>query len=506
MARRRKPKYKGRPRQFNTGEEIERQMKDDSLRWKEKHKDEDESSISDSDETKDEGEASFDMYLETVQELNEVVPDHDVITDTIDKLGFFTQNRRSRNKTLKMQEYENVLKSQKSLGKETVGKKDIKDGEDIQVFCYCRKPDDGEIMVFCNSCEEWFHGRCVGILSEMDSQKIGDYFCDICMKEVLEVSQEIVETSFLYEEEKIDTEKDENECQVSQIQEAVCDLRSKIEKKDSIIRNQCDEIVKLKNEVKRQRKEIIKRKSESDEMENVIGNLNKGIKKSQNAHENATSQISKVLKEKKSQDKKIIELKQEIESVLKENKDLKKENLAQIDLLQEFDNTFDQQKNSDLNEDENISLKTQIESLENIIKDITDENSRVLKEVNYVRQMEPRNIKDKNAEIENLKDQTLLLKESVKDLNYKLEVSVKNLYVNVNELEREKMLNTILIKKINEYEINDTTLQYEQHQYMNENQMKHQHKQQQNYEQNYEQQKMQQHQLMQENQMQQQNN
>ena len=31
------------------------------------------------------------------------------------------------------------------------------------VYCICRKPDRGDLMVQCDTCTEWFHGTCVGI-------------------------------------------------------------------------------------------------------------------------------------------------------------------------------------------------------------------------------------------------------------------------------------------------------------------------------------------------------
>lgn len=31
------------------------------------------------------------------------------------------------------------------------------------VYCLCRKPDDGSLMVECGGCAKWFHTRCVGL-------------------------------------------------------------------------------------------------------------------------------------------------------------------------------------------------------------------------------------------------------------------------------------------------------------------------------------------------------
>ena len=31
------------------------------------------------------------------------------------------------------------------------------------VYCLCRKPDDGSLMVECGGCAKWFHTRCMGL-------------------------------------------------------------------------------------------------------------------------------------------------------------------------------------------------------------------------------------------------------------------------------------------------------------------------------------------------------
>ena len=35
-----------------------------------------------------------------------------------------------------------------------------------EVFCFCRKPDDGQLMIQCEKCWDWFHGKCVEITEE----------------------------------------------------------------------------------------------------------------------------------------------------------------------------------------------------------------------------------------------------------------------------------------------------------------------------------------------------
>ncbi|KAL7749160.1 hypothetical protein RI367_005309 [Sorochytrium milnesiophthora] len=52
-----------------------------------------------------------------------------------------------------------------------------------KVYCLCREPYDGtEFMIACDGCEEWFHGRCIGI-SVKDAEHISSYYCAPCAKD-----------------------------------------------------------------------------------------------------------------------------------------------------------------------------------------------------------------------------------------------------------------------------------------------------------------------------------
>ena len=45
-----------------------------------------------------------------------------------------------------------------------------------QVYCLCRKKDDGKLMV---QCKEWFHGKCVGVTARQ-AKRWPEYFCPDC--------------------------------------------------------------------------------------------------------------------------------------------------------------------------------------------------------------------------------------------------------------------------------------------------------------------------------------
>lgn len=48
-----------------------------------------------------------------------------------------------------------------------------------ELFCTCRQPDTGEIMVACDGCEEWFHLRCANVKKEF-TLLISRFFCLFC--------------------------------------------------------------------------------------------------------------------------------------------------------------------------------------------------------------------------------------------------------------------------------------------------------------------------------------
>ena len=61
--------------------------------------------------------------------------------------------------------------------KESCGRVD--DGQNKPVYCSCRGIDDGSFMIACDVCEEWFHGRYVGVTEE-EGEDIHLYTCPAC--------------------------------------------------------------------------------------------------------------------------------------------------------------------------------------------------------------------------------------------------------------------------------------------------------------------------------------
>ncbi|KAI5966281.1 SPP1 [Candida pseudojiufengensis] len=48
-----------------------------------------------------------------------------------------------------------------------------------EVYCICREPDEGDIMVACDGCEEWFHMKCMNVNPDV-SNLISKFYCKFC--------------------------------------------------------------------------------------------------------------------------------------------------------------------------------------------------------------------------------------------------------------------------------------------------------------------------------------
>lgn len=47
------------------------------------------------------------------------------------------------------------------------------------MYCLCRRPDNGDFMIGCDFCPEWYHGKCVGV-SRKQAAGIKRYSCPKC--------------------------------------------------------------------------------------------------------------------------------------------------------------------------------------------------------------------------------------------------------------------------------------------------------------------------------------
>lgn len=54
--------------------------------------------------------------------------------------------------------------------------------EGQEIYCICRKPDNGKWMIACDGCDDWFHGDCVK-MREVDTELVEQYICPNCNAE-----------------------------------------------------------------------------------------------------------------------------------------------------------------------------------------------------------------------------------------------------------------------------------------------------------------------------------
>lgn len=54
-----------------------------------------------------------------------------------------------------------------------------------RLWCICKQPHNNRFMICCDSCEEWFHGQCVGVskaLGRQMEQQGKEWQCPNCQK------------------------------------------------------------------------------------------------------------------------------------------------------------------------------------------------------------------------------------------------------------------------------------------------------------------------------------
>ena len=49
------------------------------------------------------------------------------------------------------------------------------------VYCICRRPDRGDLMVQCDTCTVWYHGTCVGVTAT-EAVQMKAYICPPCCR------------------------------------------------------------------------------------------------------------------------------------------------------------------------------------------------------------------------------------------------------------------------------------------------------------------------------------
>jgi len=56
------------------------------------------------------------------------------------------------------------------------------ENEDEQLYCICRRRDDGSFMICCDECDEWYHGVCMNLPEDV-GRTLPSYTCPRCLGE-----------------------------------------------------------------------------------------------------------------------------------------------------------------------------------------------------------------------------------------------------------------------------------------------------------------------------------
>ncbi|XP_069807678.1 nucleosome-remodeling factor subunit BPTF isoform X3 [Dendropsophus ebraccatus] len=66
-----------------------------------------------------------------------------------------------------------------------------KDKKDNKLYCICKTPyDESKFYIGCELCANWYHGECVGI-TELEAKKVDVYICDECKRSQESSGQEL---------------------------------------------------------------------------------------------------------------------------------------------------------------------------------------------------------------------------------------------------------------------------------------------------------------------------
>jgi hypothetical protein len=101
----------------------------------------------------------------------------------------YTIPEMARRASLRQQQRRERLQSQTGArakparkdGEQTNNSGEDSEGDEENRYCICRGYDDGTFMLACDTCDEWYHGRCVGVNRQQVTQ-LEKYVCFACLK------------------------------------------------------------------------------------------------------------------------------------------------------------------------------------------------------------------------------------------------------------------------------------------------------------------------------------
>ncbi|CAH0380557.1 unnamed protein product [Bemisia tabaci] len=117
-----------------------------------------------------------------------------------------------------------------------------------RLWCICKKPHNNRFMICCDTCEEWFHGSCVGITKAMgeDMEKKGiEWVCPQCKEKKpqdgkgLAASKEVKKTPDQAESKKVIQKRKGSEVHSTNIEDPSSRLNRSISTESRISAKRC---------------------------------------------------------------------------------------------------------------------------------------------------------------------------------------------------------------------------------------------------------------------------
>ncbi|XP_063375592.1 protein piccolo [Cydia amplana] len=79
-----------------------------------------------------------------------------------------------------------------------------------RLWCICKQPHNNRFMICCDSCEDWFHGKCVNITKAMGQQMEEDgieWRCPNCVKKTKHTPKTITNKMTIQKKQEVDTDQ-----------------------------------------------------------------------------------------------------------------------------------------------------------------------------------------------------------------------------------------------------------------------------------------------------------
>ncbi|XP_063395302.1 protein piccolo [Cydia fagiglandana] len=79
-----------------------------------------------------------------------------------------------------------------------------------RLWCICKQPHNNRFMICCDSCEDWFHGKCVNITKAMGQQMEEDgieWRCPNCVKKTKPTPKTITNKMTIQKKQEVDTDQ-----------------------------------------------------------------------------------------------------------------------------------------------------------------------------------------------------------------------------------------------------------------------------------------------------------